>query len=177
MTTVLVTGGIGSGKSAVCSLLSRRGYAVYDCDSRCKALYTSIPCLIPQIEDAVGLPFCRLSEVFSDGAALKRLEDTVYPYLLADIGQWKETVDSGICFVESAIALSKPCFNGVYDRVLVVSAPLELRMERNVHAALRSGFQDTRLEDKADYLIINDSSLGQLESRVEEFIKCIENEN
>ena len=38
MKTVLVTGLIGAGKSALCSLLAAKGYPVYDSDSRTKAL-------------------------------------------------------------------------------------------------------------------------------------------
>ena len=43
MRTVIVTGGIGSGKSAVCALLRKRGIPVYDSDSRVKELYKSRP--------------------------------------------------------------------------------------------------------------------------------------
>ena len=39
MRTVAVTGGIGSGKSAVCAILSSRGVPVYDSDSAAKGLY------------------------------------------------------------------------------------------------------------------------------------------
>lgn len=35
---IAITGGIGSGKSVVCRILSSLGYPVYDCDSRAKAL-------------------------------------------------------------------------------------------------------------------------------------------
>ena len=38
MRTVAVTGGIGSGKSAVCSILAERGIPVYDSDSAAKNL-------------------------------------------------------------------------------------------------------------------------------------------
>ena len=36
--TILVTGPIGSGKSAACSYLASLDYPVYDCDSRTKML-------------------------------------------------------------------------------------------------------------------------------------------
>ena len=35
---VAITGGIGSGKSYVCTLLGERGIAVYDCDAAAKRL-------------------------------------------------------------------------------------------------------------------------------------------
>ena len=54
MKTVLVTGGIGSGKSAVCAYLASRGVPVYDSDSRTKALYDTDPALLPALEKAFG---------------------------------------------------------------------------------------------------------------------------
>ena len=50
MLTILVTGGIGSGKSAVCALLRERGVPVYDCDSRVKELYLIRKELVPSLE-------------------------------------------------------------------------------------------------------------------------------
>ncbi|MDE6528384.1 MAG: dephospho-CoA kinase, partial [Muribaculaceae bacterium] len=35
---IIVAGGIGCGKSVVCHILEALGYAVYDCDSRAKAI-------------------------------------------------------------------------------------------------------------------------------------------
>ena len=59
MKTDLVTGGIGSGKSAVCAYLASRGVPVYDSDSRTKALYTSDPALLPALESALGISLMR----------------------------------------------------------------------------------------------------------------------
>ena len=39
MMVVGITGGIGSGKSLISRLLRVRGFAVYDSDTRAKALY------------------------------------------------------------------------------------------------------------------------------------------
>ena len=57
MKTVLVTGPIGGGKSSVCRHLAEAGYPVYDCDSRCKALYGTVPGLKERIESELGIPF------------------------------------------------------------------------------------------------------------------------
>lgn len=53
--TVILTGGIGSGKSVVAAMLSERGIPVYDSDSRTKALYDSEPSLVSAIEEALGV--------------------------------------------------------------------------------------------------------------------------
>ena len=50
MKTLVITGGIGSGKSVVSEYLSSKGIPVYDCDSRTKALYYENPLLVMDIE-------------------------------------------------------------------------------------------------------------------------------
>ena len=54
VTTVLVTGGIGSGKSEVCRVLASRGVPVYDSDSRTKGLYDAVPGLAGKVDAALG---------------------------------------------------------------------------------------------------------------------------
>ena len=52
MKVLIVTGGIGSGKSMVCSMLSKDyGYPVYEADKRVKELYLEHPRLMADIED------------------------------------------------------------------------------------------------------------------------------
>ena len=53
--TILITGGIGSGKSALTSYLSERGVPVYDSDSRTKALYDGE--LGTMVENGLGQSF------------------------------------------------------------------------------------------------------------------------
>ena len=140
MRTVIVTGGIGSGKSAVCALLRKRGIPVYDCDSRVKELYKSRRSLVPRLEKALGCPLrqadgtldkARLSAlIFSDGQARESLESIVYPILLQDFRRWRSRQKVPFVVLESAIILSKPVFNGLADAVVLVDAPEELRIQR-----------------------------------------------
>ena len=58
MKVLIVTGGIGSGKSTVCSMLSKDyGYPVYEADRRVKELYLEHPRLLTDIEKALGDTF------------------------------------------------------------------------------------------------------------------------
>lgn len=178
MKTVLVTGGIASGKSTVCRYLALQGYPVYDCDSRCKGLYDFVPGLKADIEHATGIPFERLGEIFADPAALQALEDLVYPLLLDDIAGWKAGLDASVCFVESAIALSKPAFDKVYDSVLFVDSDYARRLERNPKVASRAPLQHTSSDiEKANYIIENNSTKEELFAKVDIIIEQIKNEN
>ena len=140
MKTVIVTGGIGSGKSAVCSLLRKKGVPVYDCDSRVKELYQEDPSLLSSLEEALGVPLRdskgRLDKaalarrIFSDDAARESVEALVYPALLRDFESWRSARNAPFCVLESAVILSKPLFRGIADAVVLVDAAPEIRLRR-----------------------------------------------
>ncbi len=155
MRTVAVTGGIGSGKSAVCDLLSERGIPVYDSDSAAKRLYSKDDSLLDAVEEAFGcglrLPdgtFDRArlaSIVFSTPEKLRTLEGIVHPAVLRDFKRWNAMQSARFegqggsdtffgkepfCVLESAIILDKPEFLSVVSKVVMVDAPFALRLER-----------------------------------------------
>ena len=149
MKTVLVTGGIGSGKSAVCAYLASRGVPVYDSDSRTKALYDTDPALLPALEKAFGTslrsPSGELDRaalaavIFADAGARTTLEKIVYPVVLRDFLSWKDAFSrqpwcgyGTVPFVvmESAVAAHKAPFDAVFDKIVAVAAPLETRVLR-----------------------------------------------
>ena len=155
MRTVAVTGGIGSGKSTVCSILSARGIPVYDSDSAAKRLYRDDDSLLDAIEEAFGrgvrLPdgspdFRKIASiVFSSPDQLRILESIVHPAVLRDFRRWEasksalmEEVEPGtvffvnkpFCVLESAIILEKPEFLEYVDKVVLVDAPLQTRLRR-----------------------------------------------
>lgn len=170
METILVTGGIASGKSMVCRYLESKGYPVYDTDSRTKALYDSIPGLKERIEKAIGIPFSRIAVIFEYPSKREALEALVYPLVVEDIMKWKAGQKSDVVFIESAIALDKPIFNGLYDKVWLVTAPIEQRLQRNRHTAERAVTQRLPDPSEADATITNDSSLESLYIQIDKLI-------
>ena len=172
MKTVLLTGGIGSGKSAVSEYLRSKGVPVYDSDSRTKMLYATVPGLKCRIEETVGVPFEKLGIIFKDEDKRCRLEALVYPYVLEDLRSWKRGLDSRLAFVESAIALDKPQFDGEYDGVILVSADYSARLGRNPKAAERDALQAFDM-NRIDYKIDNNSTLRALHIRVGNLLKKI----
>lgn len=189
MKIVFVTGGIGSGKSAVCKFLSKLGVPVYDSDSRTKSLYDLDPDLIPSLESALEVDSLRQDDgrldkkklssvIFSDKEKLQKLEDIVHPAVLKDflkfVGDY-ESSDVPFVVMESALVLQKPLFDGVADLVVLVDAPLEVRIDRackrdsakRESIVERIGNQSID-KSKADIIINNDSDLETLEQRVME---------
>lgn len=199
MKTVAVTGGIGSGKSAVCSLLAKRGIPVYDSDSATKGLYAKDDSLLDAIEEAFGCAIRRpdgtldkerlASIAFSSPERLKTLESIVHPAVLRDFKRWNVMQSSrfdGVepsrtffgkepfCVMESAIILDKPEFLSVVDRVVMVDAPLQMRLKR---ACERDDVSPDRIIQriaaqrfdlsKVDAFIRNDATLEQLKAETE----------
>lgn len=172
MKTILVTGPIGSGKSEVCRILSSEGYAVYDADSRTKALYGNVPGLKQRIEEELGIPFSELGIIFRDESRRQKLEGIVYPLVLEDMREWVDSIRNNgayrrdCVFIESAVAMSKPVFDNVYDEIWMVDAPLELRKLRNPNAAERDCLQHFPTNAKISRIINNDSSLDNLYKQI-----------
>lgn len=168
MKVVLVTGLIGSGKTAACRYLESLGFPVYDSDSRTKALYSSVPGLIQKVEDAIGVPFAEVKIIFSDPVKRKALEKVVYPYVLEDFGRWKAEQTAPVVLFESAVAQDKPQFDGQFDAVLEIWAPAEVRIGRNPAAAQRDNAQ-ARVAH-ADWTIENDGDKASLYKKIDRII-------
>lgn len=167
--TILVTGAIGSGKSAVCSILADKGFSIYDSDSRAKALYEEIPGLKDRICSSLEIEFDQLGIIFKDENKRIRLEELIYPLLRKDFEQWRDSRQAETVFFESAVAASKTQFNGCFDEIWLVSAPLGVRISRNPKAVLRNSLQDFSALT-ADEIIVNDGTLEELKTKTEQIL-------
>ena len=184
MITVLVTGGIGSGKSVACRYLETLGIPVYDSDSRAKSLYDTDPVLLSEVAEAFGSDIVsedgRLdrsllaSRVFGDAQKVLRLNSLVHPAVLRDFIRWRSGQDTEIVVMESALAQNIPSFRELFDRVVLVVAPSRLRALR---AGERDGVPPERIEermahqhfneDDADAIVCNDGTLEQLYDQID----------
>jgi dephospho-CoA kinase len=182
-----LTGGIGSGKSEVARLLAAHGAVVIDADQLAREVVEPGTPGLAQVVAAFGPdvlgPDGRLdrkalaARVFSDGAALARLNAIVHP-LVAERGA--ELVAEAP--VEAVVVHDVPLLveNGLedaYDLVVVVDAPEEARLARlaargltDKDARARMAAQAPREERlaAADYLVVNDGDLVDLRVRVDE---------
>lgn len=138
---LVITGGIGAGKSYVSAKFARCGIPVYDSDSRTKGLYDTDRELLATVARLAGSDIIRegrldrelfASRIFSDRCLLAEIEEEVFPAVIRDFRAWNASFTEEVPFVimESAIFLMKPILHPIADRVLYVDAPLELRIER-----------------------------------------------
>ena len=164
-----ITGGIGSGKSYVCKLLAHRGIEVYDCDAAAKRLMRTSAILRHQLTDLIGaetyLPDGTLNKaavarfLLASEQNAKAIDAIVHPAVFDDFEQ------SGKLWMESAI-LFESGINRLVDRVVVVTAPEQVRIERIMR---RDGISAEKAREwigrqwpqdevlrRADYEIVND---------------------
>lgn len=141
MITIGLTGGIGSGKSYVAEMFAQCGVPGYNCDSRAKVLNNTHPDIINSITERysqqayidgkLNKPFIA-QKIFSDKRELQWINALVHPYVRADFEQWRSQQTAKAVLVESAIMFDSG-FNTVCDTIVVVDAPVELRLERVMH--------------------------------------------
>lgn len=153
---VAVSGPIASGKSAVSSYLSKRGYYLLDCDKLAHESYSDIS-VKEAIKEEFGPLSCKegnidksylSSQIASSNEKKKALEKIIHPYVYRKID---ETIASG---EHKKIVLDIPLLAGSpyeeeADLIIYVEADESLRKERLL----------ARGVDPSKYLSINDKSI------------------
>ena len=168
-----LTGGIGSGKSYISQLFSALGVPVYDADSETKLLYDRDAALRAALVDLLGTEIFKdrvlqrdimAAKIFSRPDVLAQVNALVHPAVFRDFALWRARQETYV-ILESAILAQIP-FTGVANRLLTVSAPLALRMERlerrdqvereDLQRRINHQWSDEMREAKADFVIRSD---------------------
>ena len=135
-----ITGGIGSGKSTIAQALRDLGYSVYDTDTEAKRLMqedaTVRTALIRAFGEETYLPDGTLNreclkDVFHNPLRLQEINAIVHPAVFRDVQQWAKQQPGKLCFAESAI-LFESGMNKMCDAVVIVTAPMQTRIERTM---------------------------------------------
>ncbi|NDV46016.1 dephospho-CoA kinase [Paludibacter sp. 221] len=134
-----ITGGIGGGKSTLARMLQKKGYHVYDTDVEAKKLQDKnteirrqlIELFGDEIYDNDRLNRKKLASiVFRNPEQLAKLNEIVHPVVREHFLDWKsQHSNEKYLFVESAI-MYESGFVGFVDKVIVVTAPLHVRILR-----------------------------------------------
>lgn len=136
---IVLTGGIGSGKSVVSHILRIMGYTVYDCDSEAKRIMDSSAEILEAISTRItaaaiagdgSLDRRALAEVvFSNREALECLNEIVHGAVRADIESRIGQAGEGLFFIETAIPYESG-LDAYADEIWEVTAPTAERVER-----------------------------------------------
>lgn len=127
-----IAGGIGSGKSYVCQRLKAFGIEVYDCDSAAKRLMRESADLRRQLTELIGPDTYRNGQLNKTAVAqflLANESNNAAVNSIVHPAVFRDFEASGMQWMESAIMYESGIYRLV-DRVIVVTAPLEVRIAR-----------------------------------------------
>ena len=173
-----ITGGIGSGKSYVCQLLRTRGIEVYDCDQAAKRIIRTSEKVRQQLLQLIGsLEKADIARFLLESETnAKKIDNIVHPAVFRDFEE------SGYQWMESAI-LYESGANKLVDRVVVVTAPEEIRIQRVMQRDtisrekalqwMQRQWPQEELCRRADHEIVNDGH-ADLNEQIEALLKRIE---
>ena len=173
MRKIAICGGIGSGKSTVCRMFAERGAAIYDSDSRAKALMAESAelraALVAEFGEecyeggVLNRPYLA-AKVFGSEEQLAKLNSIVHPAVKDDFLRWAEEQEGDYCILETAI-LFESGFDAVVDCSVAVLAPMPLRVQRamerdgatkeQVEARIKAQMSDDELMRRANFAIVN----------------------
>jgi dephospho-CoA kinase len=169
-----ITGGIGSGKTAACTVFETLGIPVYNADAQAKRLMNADPELKTLLKGYFGngiysdgtLDRRRMAEIiFNDKIALEKVNGWVHPAVTRDFERWCSLQTSPYVLEEAAIIFESGIANR-FHKIILVTAPDAVRIERvcardlvtpdAVRTRMSNQWPEDRKIDLADYVIYND---------------------
>ncbi|MGW2634103.1 dephospho-CoA kinase [Streptomyces chattanoogensis] len=188
MVKVGLTGGIGAGKSEVSRLLASYGAVIVDADKIAREVVEpgtpGLAAVVEEFGEDVLTPDGTLDRpklggiVFADPAKLRALNAIVHPLVGARSAELEASAGPDAVVVHDVPLLTENGLAPLYDRVVVIDATPETRLDRLVRlrgmaegeAKSRMAAQATREQRLAvaDFVIDNDGPLEALEPQVRE---------
>lgn len=180
-----LTGGIGSGKSAVSDQFAALGATVVDTDVIARELTDKGGAAVAEVERIFGKDFIadgamdrkRMRErVFADPAAKRALEGLLHPMIRAESARRSVAASGPYVIHVVPLLIESPDYRRRVDRVLVVDCPEETQVERvrarsglsadEVRAIMRSQASRAERLAAADDVIDNSGSRDALRKQV-----------
>lgn len=175
MIKIAVTGGIGSGKSYISHLLENMHIPVYNADNEAKRLTVFDAGIRGELIALLGKEVYKdgllnkpllASYLFSNPAHVLQINSIIHPRVRKDFTVWVERQEKcEIVGMESAI-LYEAGFQDTVDAVIMVYAPVELRIQRamyrdgaseeQVRARIAAQMDDEEKRRRADFTVVND---------------------
>ena len=188
---VAVTGGIGSGKSAVSARLAARGAVVVDADAIAREVVEKgtpgLDAVVAEFGPGVLLDDGSLDRagmaaiVFADADRRRALEAIVHPLVAQRSAQLLAAAPSGAVVVYDVPLLAETlrttrADGHGFDAVVVVTAPREVRVARLVGRGLPAADAEARIDAQtsdderlaiADHVVDNSGTLDDLDAAVD----------
>jgi dephospho-CoA kinase len=182
-----LTGGIGVGKTTVAKALARRGAVVVDCDGLGRTVvepdglaYAGVVARfgpgVVRADGALDRP-ALAAIVFDDPAALADLNGITHPAIDVEIARAIAAAPAGsVVVLDMAVLVETRLGRGQYEVVVVVEAPLDVRLERlagrgmtadDARARIASQATDAERRAVGDLFVANGGDVAALERAVD----------
>lgn len=185
----VMTGGIATGKSTVCSLLKMHGFSLIDADVIAKEKLEASKAELreifgDEIFDGSNIDRKKLADIiFSSKEQREKLNGFIHPKIRAEITKQAQKREK----FELPYLMDIPLFfeSGDYDckMSMVVYTPKNIQLDRlvkreglSIEEAQRRVDAQIDIEDKknrADWVVDNSSDLKHLQNEVEKFVEYI----
>lgn len=174
MNKVVLTGGIGSGKSFVASIFKTFGIPVYEADTLAKSIMQSNIDLKNEIIRKFGNQAYYLNGdlnkefiaavIFKNKTALDEMSTIIHKAVYDDFFLWMNNQQAPYVIMEAAIIFESGGLTH-FDRSILVTAPMDLRISRlknrgmsseEIRERMLAQWTDDKKRELADYEIVND---------------------
>jgi len=191
-----LTGGIGAGKSTVADLFSKRGAVVIRSDELARQVIEPQTPGFKQVTSRFGneivndegnIDRAKLAQVvFNDDGALKDLENIIHPLVRERTNQLMSGQTSETIIVNEIPLLLEKKMESLFDFLVIVISSEKNRLERlsqkgvleeQAKARMAKQVNDQDRKAAADFLIVNDGNLDQLEADVQKIWQTLQERN
>lgn len=165
MKIIGLTGGIGSGKTTVGKIFTEYGIPVYNSDKEAKKLMRSSKKIKKAIKALFGKEAYKdkklnrafiAEKVFNDQNLLQQLNAIVHPAVRKHFLSWSKKQEAPYVIQEAAIIFELGT-QDFYDKVVLVTAPKEIRIERSVQRDPNTNKQ--KIENRIDNQLPDDEKI------------------
>ncbi len=177
MLQIGITGGIGSGKSLVCSIFEQLGISVYYADDVAKEMMGSNVALVRQIKQLFGTESYFAdgslnrnylsSQIFHDQEKKEKIESFVHPVVAQHYQEWLKRHTQSPYVLKEAALIFEMNTHRLLNKVITVYAPLALRLRRvmardpqrkkaQIQAIMAKQMPEEQKIKQADFIIKND---------------------
>ena len=182
MTILGITGGIGSGKSTVSELFRMSGVPIYTADDESKKLVATSPVIREKLiamfgedlyKDGVLNRALLASHIFTDNEKMNKVNAIIHPEVEKHFEHWVACHSKYPIVAHEAAILFESGFQRLVDKVVMVYAPLEIRIERVmkrdniskelVEARINNQMTDEEKAKLSDFVIVNDDTCSLIE--------------
>ncbi len=169
-----ITGGIGSGKTFICTLFEALGIPVYNADEEAKKLMNTDARIKQKLIEQFGEATYKdgfldraflASMIFSDKKKLEFVNSIVHPIVIQEAKDWANRQTTRYSLKEAALLFESGSYKEL-DYTILVTAPMDVRIQRvierdavteqQVRERINKQLSDEEKLPLADFVIVND---------------------